>query len=152
MPPVMTGSMPDPSGRQRKMWDARVTNGLMPWPLVGLLGERALAPVDPSVGAEVRPVQIVAAVGHRLALKPFDALIGNADPFGVGEFPDARHAAHIDRTGVPEHALGEHHAIGVERSLGEMAIGIRRPEAKNAVRLVHELFFQQSPEPEESAT
>ena len=30
MPPVMTGSMPVPSGRQRKMWAALVTNGGLP--------------------------------------------------------------------------------------------------------------------------
>ena len=30
MPPVITGSMPVPSGRQRKMCDARVTNGGLP--------------------------------------------------------------------------------------------------------------------------
>ena len=27
MPPVNTGSNPLPSGRERKMWEARVTNG-----------------------------------------------------------------------------------------------------------------------------
>ena len=57
-------------------------------PRVRLLGKGSLAPVDPAVPAQVRPVQVVGAAGQGFALEPFDSLVGDAVAIGVGELPD----------------------------------------------------------------
>src|SRR2546422_5088781 len=54
---------------------------------VSLLRERAFAPINPAVGPELRPLQIVGAAGQRFALKPFLTLVGDAITIGVGQFP-----------------------------------------------------------------
>ena len=96
MPPVITGSKPVPSGRQRKIWAALVFHSLAVHD-VRLLGERAFAPIDPAVGPGVRAMQVVRAAGERFALEPFDALVGDAVAIFVGEFPDAGRSGDIER-------------------------------------------------------
>ena len=55
-----------------------VVNDLSAWPLVLLPLEGSLAPVNPTVWPEVWPMQVVGAPVGRLAVKPFDALVGHA--------------------------------------------------------------------------
>ena len=112
MPPVITARSPVPSGRRRKMCDGVRDERLPAGPLVGLLGERALAPVDPAVRAEVRAVQVVGAAGQRLALEPLFALVGDAVAVGVGQLPDARRRGDVERAVEPHRAFGEHHLVG----------------------------------------
>src|SRR5215510_3762091 len=57
--------------------------------IVGLLGEGALAPVDPAVRPQIRPVHVVGATSQGLALMPFIPLIGDAIVVGIGKLPNA---------------------------------------------------------------
>ena len=141
MPPVITGSMPMPSGRQRKMCAARVTNGFLPGPLVGLLGEGPLAPVDPAVGAEIGAVQVVGAAGERLALEPFDALVGHAVAVGVGQLPDAGRGRDVERAVVPHRPLGEHHLVGEDGPRVETAVAVAVLQPDDPVRPLGELLL-----------
>src|SRR5438132_6623727 len=84
---------------------------LLARPFVRLLRERSLAPVDPAVWPKVRAVEVVAAAGERLALEPFDALVGHAVAFAVGQLPDTRRGGDVERPRVPHDALGEHHLV-----------------------------------------
>ena len=152
MPPVMTGSMPVPSGRQRKMCAALCDERRLAGPLIGLLREGALAPVNPAVGSEVRPVQVVGAAGQRLALEPFDTLVRDAVAVGVGQLPDARRRSDVERSGVPHRTFGEHHLVGEDRALVEPAVAIRVFQPKDPVRLLRSCFSTWSLEPDESAT
>src|SRR4029453_4934687 len=68
------------------------------WSLVGLLGEGALGPVDPSVRSEVWTVQVVCAAGQGFSLPPLFALIGDAIAVGVGQLPDARRRRNVERS------------------------------------------------------
>ena len=100
MPPVITGSMPRAIGPAAEDVGRAGDERRLARPLVGLLGERPFAPVDPAVGAEIGPVQVVGAAGQRLALEPLDALVGDAVAIGVGQFPDARRRGDIERAVV----------------------------------------------------
>ena len=62
---------------------------------VGLLGECALAPVNPAIRSQVRPVQIIGAASEGFARKPFHPLISHAIAVGVRQFPDTGRAAHV---------------------------------------------------------
>ena len=57
--------------------------------LNALLGERAFAPVDPSVGAEIGAMDVVGAAGEGAGGEPFFLLFGDAGAVDLGEFPDA---------------------------------------------------------------
>ena len=121
------------------MCDARVTSGGLPGPLVGLLGERALRPVDPAVGPGVRAVEIVGAPGDRLPLEPFLPPIGNAVAVGIRQLPDAGRRGDVERSVEPHRPLWEHHAIGEDDALVEAAITVGVFEADDPVRALFEL-------------
>ena len=121
------------------MCAARVTSGGLPGPLVGLLGERALGPVDPAVGPGVRAVQVVGAAGERLALEPFLAPVGDAVAVGVGQLPDARRRGDVERAVEPHRPLGEHHLVGEDDALVEAAVAVGVFEADDPVRALFEL-------------
>ena len=63
--------------RAEDMRSARVKSFSV-WQGVGLLGERAFAPINPAIGSGVGAVQVVCAAGERFSLKPFLAPIGDA--------------------------------------------------------------------------
>ena len=110
-------------------------------PLVGLLGERTLGPVDRAVETEVGPMQIVRAAGERLPLEPLFTPIRDAVPIGVRQFPDARRRRHIERAVEPHRAFGKHHLVGEHDARVEPAVTVLVLEAHDPVRLVGELFF-----------
>ena len=139
MPPVITISISPPDGRRRRMCDARVTSGGLPGPFVGLLGERALRPVDPAVGPGIRAVQIVGAAGERLSLEPFLAPIGHAVAVGIRQLPDAGRRGDVERAVEPHRAFREHHSIGEDHALVEAAVAVGVFEADNAMRALFEL-------------
>ena len=143
MPPVITGSMPDAVGPAaedvRGLGDERRLAG----PLVGLLGERPLAPVDPAVGAEVGAVQVVGAAGERLALEPLDALVGHAVAVGVGQLPDARRRRRR-RASRRSHIVPSGNIIWSAKTvlLVEPAVAVGVLEPDDPVRLLRELLLR----------
>ena len=108
-------------------------------PLVGLFGERPLAPVDPAVGPEIGPVQVVGAAGERLALEPLLAAVGHAVAVGIGQLPDARRRRDVERAREPQRSLGKHHLVGEDGPLVEPAVAVAILEPEDPVRLVLEL-------------
>ena len=110
-------------------------------PLVGLLGERPLAPVDPAVGPEIRAMQVVGAAGERLALEPLDSLVGHAVAVGIRQLPDARRRGDVERAAVPHRSFGEHHLVGEDGLLVEfsVAVGVFQPD--NPMRLLRKLLL-----------
>jgi hypothetical protein len=119
----------------RRPGDERGTPGTR----VGLLRERPLAPVDPAVGAEIGPVQVVGAAGQRLALEPLLAAVGHAVAVGVGQLPDARRRRHVERAVGPQRPLGEHHPVGEGRPPVEATVAIDVLEPDDAMGPVLEL-------------
>ena len=108
---------------------------------IALLGERALAPVNPPVTAKVRPVQIVGTAGERLALEPLLPLVGHAVAVGISQPPNARGRGDVKRTVVPKRALGEHHFVGEHDGVIELPVAVAILQAYDAVRLFRELFL-----------
>ncbi len=106
IPPVMTDSIFEPSGRQRKMCDALVTSGGLPGPLVGLLARRPFAPVDPAVGPQVRAVEVVGAAGQGLPLEPLVPL--SADAVAIAR----RSASRCSAAETIERAIEPHRPFG----------------------------------------
>ena len=86
-------------------------------------------------------MQIVGAAGECLAVEPHLALVGHAVAVGVGELPDLRRGGDVERAVEPERALGEHHFVGKDGALVELAVAVRVHEADDAVRFVGELLF-----------
>ena len=112
-----------------------------PGALIGLFRKRPLRPVDPAVETEVRPVQVIGAIGQGLGIKPFHPLVRDAVAVGVGELPDAWRCGHVNRAIVPEHAFGEHHFVGEDGARVVAAIAIRIFQAKDAVGALRELLL-----------
>ena len=110
-------------------------------PLVRLLGKRALGPVDPPVGPQIRAVEIVGAPGQRLAGEPLFALIRHAVVVGVGELPDAGRSAHVQRPVEPHRALRQHHAVRKDDAGVEDAVAVLVLEPHDPVRAVGELLL-----------
>ena len=108
---------------------------------VGLLGERAFGPIDPAVGTEVGPVEVVRAVGQRLSLKPLFASIGHAVSIGIRQFPDARRRRDIQGPVKPHRAFGKHHLVGEDDARVEPAIAVPVFEPDDPMRLVSQLLF-----------
>ena len=106
-----------------------------------LLGKRAFAPVNPSIAAKVRPMQIVGAAGQRLALKPFLALVSHAVAVGIGQSPNARRRRDIKRSVVPQRALGEHHFVGEHDGMIELSVTVAILEPDDTMRFFRELFL-----------
>ena len=109
--------------------------------LVLLLGERPLAPVDPSVRTEVRAVQIVRAASERLPLEPFLAPVRDSVSVGVGELPYAWRRRHVERAVEPQRAFGKHHPVGKHGPLVEPAVAVRVFKPQDPVRFFLELLF-----------
>ena len=105
------GHAPAPSsvspGRRRKMCAARVTSGAAPGRSYVCSANAPLRPVDPAIGSEVGPVEIVRAASERLALKPLLAAVRDAVAVGVRQLPDARRRRDIERSVEPQRALRE---------------------------------------------
>src|SRR5262249_43671993 len=112
----------------------------MPLPLVGLLGKRALAPVNPPVRAEIWAVNVVGAVGQRLSLEPLAAPIDAASSGGIGQLPNARRRADIERAGVPHRPFGKTHLICKRDGFAKDGGLIRGIEPNHAMRLGRELL------------
>ena len=102
-----------------------VVEGLSVAELVGLLGERALGPVDVAVRPEIRAMDVVRATGERAALEPLLAAVGHAVAVVVAEAPDARRRRRVDPAVVPQAALREHHLVGEHDRLVEDAVAVR---------------------------
>ncbi len=124
-----------PAQNVRRAGDERRLAG----PLVGLLGERALRPVDPAVGPGIRPVQIVGAPGEGLSLEPFLTPIGDAVAVGIRQLPDAGGRGDVEGAVEPHRAFGEHHAVREHDALIEAAITVAVFEADNAMGALFEL-------------
>jgi hypothetical protein len=108
---------------------------------VGLLGERALRPVNPAIRTEVRPVQVVRTTGESLPFEPFLAMIRDAIAVAIGQLPDTRRRRHIERTVVPHRALGKHHPVGEHDRGVEAAVAVRVLETHYPVRPVGKLLL-----------
>jgi hypothetical protein len=108
---------------------------------VRLLGEGALAPVNPTVGARIGTVQVVRAAGKGLALEPLDAVLGHAVAIAVGELPDARRRRHVERAALEHGAGEEHHPIGEHDALVEPAVAIDVFKTNDAMGTLGELLL-----------
>src|SRR5205823_216484 len=86
---------------------------------VGLLGECALAPINPAVGTGVRSVQIIGAARQRFALEPLLALFGHTVAIRVSQFPDARWRRDVEGTFEPQRAFGKHQLLSINGALIE---------------------------------
>ena len=126
-----------PSKDMRGTRDQRRLSG----PLVRLLGERALGPVDPAVGPEVRPMQVVGAPREGLAREPLLAQVRDAVVIGIGEFPDAGRSSDVKRSVEPHRALRQHHAVGEDHAGIERAVAVFVFEADDAVGAIGELLL-----------
>ena len=110
-------------------------------PFVGLLGEGALGPVDPTVRSQVGTMEIVGATGEGLALEPLLPPVGDSVAVGIGQLPDAGRRRHVERAVEPEGALGNHHAVGERRAPVETAVSVRIFQALDAVRFLLQLLL-----------
>ena len=108
---------------------------------VRLFGERAFAPVDPAVRSGVGAVQIVRTAGKRAAFEPFDALVGDAVAIFVGEFPNAGRGGDVERAVEEQRAFREHHVVGEDGALVELAVAIGVFKPNDAMRLLFELLL-----------
>ena len=134
MPPVMTDfdrrvARPPAEDVRRARHERRLAGTL-----VGLLGERALGPVDPAVGTEIGSVQIVGAAGERLRPGTIPRAVGDAVAVGVGQLPDARRRRDIQRSVEPHRAFRQHHLVGEDDARVEAAVAVRVFEPDDAVR------------------
>lgn len=108
---------------------------------IALLGERALAPVNPPVATKVRPMQIVGTAGERLALEPLLPLVSYAVAIGISQAPNARGRGDVKRTVVPKRAFGEHHLVGEHNGVIELPVAVAILQADDTVRLFRKLFL-----------
>ena len=103
---------------------------------ISLFSKRAFAPVNPSVQAEIRTVQIVGASSEGFPLKPFLALVRDAVSIGISKFPDARRCGYIERSIEPHRAFGKHHFVGEHDTLVKPAVPVRVFQPHDSVRLL----------------
>ncbi len=108
---------------------------------VRLLRKRALGPVDPSVGSQVRTVEIVRAARQRLALEPLFAPIRDAVPVGIGQLPDARRRGDVQRPVEPHRPFRQHHPVGEDDAPVEPSVAVGVLEPDDAMGAIGELFF-----------
>ena len=90
---------------------------------IPLLRECALAPVNPSVTAEVRPVQVVGTAGER-GLEPLLTLVGHAVAVGIAQPPDARRCGDVERAVMPQRPLGKHHLVSEHDGVLEPTVAV----------------------------
>ena len=112
-----------------------------PWlagQVVGLRCKGSFAPVELSVRACIRAVQVIGTTGQGFPIKPDVTLLRDPVAISIGEFPDLGRSRHVKRAFMPEAALREHQVFCEHGALVEdpIAIGVGQPQ--HAVRL----FFQ----------
>ena len=99
-----------------------------------LFFECPLAPVEPAIGSQVGPVHVVAAMMQGLAVMPYFSLVSLAIPIRVGQLPDVRWCADVERPVVPQRSFRKHHPVGKHDALVKPSISIRVFQPHNAVR------------------
>jgi hypothetical protein len=72
-----------------------------------LLSKRPLAPVDPSVDAQVRTMEVVGAVGERLSVKPDRTAFAQSIPIEIVEAPYLWRHRYQDAVAKAKHSFRE---------------------------------------------
>jgi hypothetical protein len=75
--------------------------------LMLLLSKRPLAPVDPSVDAQVRTMEVVGAVGERLSVKPDRTAFAQSIPIEIVEAPYLWRHRYQDAVAKAKHSFRE---------------------------------------------
>ena len=112
-----------------------------PGALIGLFRKGSLRPVNPSVQAQVRPVQVIGAIGQGLGIEPFHTLVCHAVAIGIGQLPDAGRRRYIHRAIVPEHPFGKHHLVSEHGAPVVAPVAIDVFQAEDAVGALRELLL-----------
>ncbi len=90
----------------------------------------AVAPVEPAVGREERPVDIGRVAAEAERLDEHGPFVADAVVVGVFQFPQVRRTARVERAAIPQAPLGEDQLVGKHRRLVEhtVALGVFQDE------------------------
>src|SRR5262249_10406678 len=89
-----------------------------------LVGEASHAEIEPSIGPEAWPVEIIRDTGQGEACQQFFARVGQPIAVRVLEPPKARWRRRIDGPIMPQDPLGIRHPIGEYRAPVKAAVSI----------------------------